>query len=96
MTLQQLKQQQQTLLNLIANVGGKNNVRKWVDELLVVEAKIEEIEAAMVAAIEVIFNDGDFEGLTQPWVLLVGGQEVERFATRAKCDRFLAGKGLVA
>lgn len=42
MTLNQLKTRQETLLKLIANVGGRSNVRKWVDELMAVEAQIED------------------------------------------------------
>jgi hypothetical protein len=51
MTLAQLKQRQQTLINLIANVGGKNNIRKWADELMVIDARIEEIKEEMLNAI---------------------------------------------
>lgn len=94
MTLNQLKTRQQTLLNLIANVGGRSNVRKWVDELMVVEAKIEELEAP-APAVEVIYND-DVDHLTQPWAVIVGGKEVARFATRIKCDRHIAWKKLAA
>lgn len=93
MTLQQLKDRQQTLLNLIANVGGKNNVRKWVDELIVVEAKIEELEA--VPAVEVKYDDSNFN-YTTPWVVIVGGKEVQRFATPAKCDRYITWNKLAA
>jgi hypothetical protein len=92
MTLQQLKTRQQTLLNLIAKVGGKNNIRKWVDELISVEAKIEELE---VPVAQVVYID-DISHLTQPWVILIGGKEVGSFATRMKCDRHLAWKGLQA
>ena len=51
MTLAQLKQRQQTLLNLIANVGGKQNIRKWMDELMVIDSQIEKIKEAMLEAI---------------------------------------------
>ncbi|MBE9038339.1 hypothetical protein [aff. Roholtiella sp. LEGE 12411] len=109
MTLQQLKTRQQTLLNLIAKVGGKNNIRKWVDELMSVEAKIEELEAQSlsggsrrselckkaVPAVQVVYID-DADHLTQPWTVIVSGKEVARFATRMKCDRHLAWKGLQA
>jgi hypothetical protein len=88
MTLTQLKTRQQTLLNLIANVGGRSNVRKWIDELMVVEAKIEKLEAL---AVSVVYVD-DIAHLTQPWVIYVGGKEVASFATRMKCDRHIAYK----
>lgn len=93
MTLQQLKDRQQTLLQLIANVGGKRNIRKWIDELMVVEAKIEELEA--VPAVQVVYCD-DISHLTQPWAVIVGGKEVASFATRIKCDRYLAWNKLAA
>jgi hypothetical protein len=51
MTLHQLKNRQQTLLNLIANVGGKQNIRKWMDELMVIDSQIEEIKEEMLQAI---------------------------------------------
>jgi hypothetical protein len=94
MTLQQLKIRQQTLLNLIANVGGKNNIRKWVDELMVVEARIEELEAA-TPAVQVVYDDSNFN-YTSPWVVLVGGKEVQRFGTAARCDRFILWNKLSA
>lgn len=93
MTLQQLKERQQTLINLIANVGGRNNVRKWVDELMCVEAQIEELEA--VPAVVVKYDDSNYN-YTAPWVVLVGGKEVQRFATPAKCDRFIQWNRLAA
>jgi hypothetical protein len=96
MTLHQLKNRQQTLLNLIANVGGKQNIRKWMDELMVIDSQIEEIEAEMTAAIQIVFDDQSFEAITQPWVIMLGGKEVERFSTYARCERFLAWKGLSA
>ena len=92
MTLNQLKTRQQTLLNLIANVGGRSNVRKWVDELMVVESKIEELETP---AVEIAYVD-DIAHLTQPWVIYVGNKEVASFATRMKCDRHIAWKGTTA
>lgn len=92
MTLQQLKERQQTLLNLIANVGGKNNIRKWVDELMSVEAKIEELESPQII---VKYDDSDYNHTT-PWVVIIGGRTEQRFPTRAKCDRFLVWKGLMA
>jgi hypothetical protein len=91
MTLTQLKTRQQTLLNLIANVGGKNNIRRWVDELMSVESKIEESEVA----VEVVYCD-DIDHLTQPWAVVVGGKEIARFATRIKCDRHIAWKVTIA
>lgn len=92
MTLQQLKDRQQALLNLIANVGGKNNIRKWVDELMVVEAKIEELE---VKVIEIKFDDSNFN-YTMPYAITINGQEYARFNTYAKCERHLAWVGLMA
>lgn len=89
--LQQLKDRQQTLLSLIANVGGKNNIRKWVDELMVVEAQIEELEAEVI---EIKYDESDFN-YTTPWVAVVKGQIV-RFPTRAQGDRYLSRIGLQA
>lgn len=94
MTLNQLKDRQSTLLNLIANVGGRNNTRKWVDELMVIESKIEELEAP-APAVQVIYDDSNFN-YTSPWVVLVGGKEVQRFATPARCDRYITWNKLAA
>ena len=96
MTLAQLKQRQQTLIKLIANVGGKSNIRKWADELMGVDAQIEAIELAMTAAIQIVFDDQSFEAITQPWVIMLGGKEIGRFSTYARCERFLSWKGLSA
>ena len=97
--LQQLKDRQQTLLNLISNVGGKNNIRKWVDELMVIEAKIEELAVRLrsltkAEVIEIKYDESDFN-YTTPWVAVVKGQVV-RFPTRAQGDRYLSRVGLQA
>lgn len=41
---EKLVRRQQTLINLITRVGGKNNIQKWMDELLKIDVKLEKIE----------------------------------------------------
>ena len=39
MNTDKLQQRQQTLINLITRVGGKQNIQKWMDELLKIDVK---------------------------------------------------------
>lgn len=41
MNTDKLQQRQQTLINLITRVGGKQNIQKWIDELLQIDWKLE-------------------------------------------------------
>ena len=38
-----LEKQQQVLINLITRVGGKQNIQKWMDELLKIDVKLEKM-----------------------------------------------------
>ena len=40
--MKDLQARQQTLINLITRVGGKNNIQKWMDELLKIDWKLAE------------------------------------------------------
>lgn len=44
MTTDKLVRRQQVLINLITRVGGRNNIQKWMDELLQIDVKLEKIE----------------------------------------------------
>jgi hypothetical protein len=41
MTTAKLQQRQATLINLITRVGGRQNIQKWMDELLQIDVKLE-------------------------------------------------------
>lgn len=44
MTTAKLQQRQATLINLITRVGGRQNIQKWMDELLQIDVKLEEVK----------------------------------------------------
>lgn len=71
--------------------GDKRIIQNWVDAIVNHQAatikKVEIVEAA------IHFESESFEGLTQPYMVVVGGQTVERFNTYAWAETHCKWKG---
>jgi hypothetical protein len=50
--MKDLQARQQTLINLITRVGGRQNIQKWMDELLKIDVKLEILEIKEVSKME--------------------------------------------
>jgi hypothetical protein len=63
--MKDLQARQQTLINLITRVGGRQNIQKWMDELLKIDVKLEKEVIKMIYTYKgySIIESGDDAGL---------------------------------
>lgn len=59
--MKDLQARQQTLINLITRVGGRQNIQKWMDELLKIDVQLEKAgDKKVVYEFKVLFSQGDY------------------------------------
>jgi hypothetical protein len=80
--MKNLQARQQTLINLITRVGGKQNIQKWMDELLKIDWKLESTEVKQMETTykgyELVEIDSDREpGVYKNGSLLTEGKYFE-------------------
>ncbi|MFM6280363.1 MAG: hypothetical protein ACKN9K_18605, partial [Dolichospermum sp.] len=81
--MDKLRRRQQILIGLITRVGGRKNIQKWMDELLILDSKLE-TEDKMInyqyiikySDSEYLITDSQLKALAEVWQGEIKGKDI--------------------
>ncbi|MFM6346537.1 MAG: hypothetical protein ACKPFK_15505, partial [Dolichospermum sp.] len=82
--MDKLKKRQQVLISLITRVGGRKNIQKWMDELLILDSKLENTEDKMInyqyiikySDSEYLITNSQLKNLAKIWQGEIKGKDI--------------------